>query len=1676
MFVLPGYSFRERVFQGVTASLYRGARNGDGQVVLVKALVEEYPSPRSIAQLRHECAIERELGLDGIVRPLELVDSGNGLVLVWADPGGVPLTNVLASGALEVVNALRIARMIASTLESVHGRGVIHKNVTPENILVDIATMRTHLSGFGIATRLTHEIPPLTSPSTLDASLDYMSPEQTGRMNRIVDRRSDLYSLGIVLYEMLTGCKPFSSTDVMDGLYRHLVEKPVPPHERIPSLPRMVSDLVMKLLEKSAEDRYQSASGLGEDLRICSEWLETQGSIPAFSFHYQDHGGALHMPQKLYGRSEELRALESAWERARAGKPELLLVRGYSGIGKSVLVHEIHKELTGARGYFITGKCEQLDRSTPHACFAQAFRDLVQQLLMESEETFARSKARIQAAVGANGQVLIDMVPELERLLGPQPSVPVLTGMAARHRFTRVLLSFVEVFTAHEHPLVVFLDDLQWADLASLDLLTALLKENESGRLLVLGAYRTNEVDDSHPLTAALKTMSGTMNVKAVELGPLDARDVGQFIADALGSTREGCADLTDVIYEKTRGNPFFVIQMLTALHKEGLLRYEANAAAYCWDIEAVRALTVTDNVVPFMIERLGRLPPRTQRVLCLAACIGHRFDLQTLSVIGEAAPRTIASDLWDALSGGMVVPLSPHYQVFHDEIHERPEELFPAAEVSYRFLHDRVQQAAYEGIRDDERAALHLKIGRLMLVDQMERGPSDRLYQLVSHLNLGRDLITDRTERECVARLNLEAGKRAKAATAYEAASRTLKAGISLLDSTITAETHDLTFALHFEFVECTRHAGSANETEAEISFLEKHAQTSMERARVLDVRMVFLAARGQPKEAVRVGEEALRVLGFDVPESEEASKIAYERELHMVGRELAERSTDEFVASRVMTSEVERLALRIARHLALSAFGVKPNLGYWLTAFAVTLSITHGNSDDSAAAYALLGAVLASSTTRFAEAHKLGQIALGLHEKSGTVHETCLLGFYFVTISHYSMHWRALLPYLNRAYVAGLESGDLMFLSYTCSHQVIARFILGDPLADVRVENERLLALMQKKNLASAAATQTVVRQTIACLEGRTRGPRTFDNDGFEESEFTKSIETAKMSFAIAWFYTVKGIVLFLDDDPEGALASLERALKSTPIAFTPEARYYLCLAILALEGHESVDERERREVILSRSMRDLETWANACPANYLHKHLLVQAEQARRTGDGERAMDLYDRALAAAREYDWPRDIALASELCAVFYLGRGRIRIARAYMTDACYAYARWGASIRLRRLTEKYPALVPAEMQTDLVHEDAVSTTVSVDMLAFVQGLQTISREILLEKVVEQVMRIVLQDAGAERGVLLLSRQDKLIVHALCTTTTTHVAVAPDEPLTERAEYANSIVRYVARTGELIVLDDAQHDARFGRDEHVVRGRVRSIACLSLMHQGRLKAVLYLENNAATAAFTASRIERLGLLASQAAISIDNAELYARVQTTTEQLSHANAALQEAVAQQTAELRAANEHLEHELVERRRAEDARAQMHEEIIELQNTMLTDLMTPMLQILKGILVLPLIGRVNEARATEVLEVAIRGATERGAKVVILDVTGVGHVDAAMDTLLGKLARALRLVGVELFVTGIRSAMAAELARTATEVGKLKTYATLDGGVLAALQGLGRNRGLASSSGFSR
>lgn len=1644
MLRLHQYSLDTRIEGDEYGALYRGHSDADRRPILAKVLADEYPSLTDIARLRHEHAVESELDLEGVVTPLGLEAHGHGVVLVLQDPGGVTLSSLLGPGPLELALALRIAASLATTLAAVHARHVIHKDVNPANILVDVQTGRTHLFGFGIAARLSSETAQITSAGALEGTLAYLSPEQTGRMNRIVDRRSDLYSLGAVLYELLTGTPPFPGTDAMELLYSHLVRRPEPPQERVSALPRVVSDLAMRLLEKNAEDRYQHAGAVAQDLRECLARLDPAGALPPFVLGQGDrqHDGELDIPQRLYGREPELDALRSAWQRVNAGAAELLLVRGYSGIGKSVLVHEIHKDLTGARGHFIAGKFDQLGRAVPYAALAAAFRELVHLRLTEHEHELEQFRTTLLAAVGDSGHALTELVPDLERIIGPQPQLPELGGAASRSRLARVFAQLVQVCTGDGRPLVLFLDDLQWADLASLELLEALFKVGENRHLLVIGAYRSNEVDALHPLTATLSEIEASAQVNVIELGPLGRGDVLRFIADALGMEVESVASLAGLVHERTEGNPFFLIQLLVALHKDGLLRYDEQAQTYRWDLARVRATAASDNVVQFMGERIQRLSAPACRALELAACVGYRFDLATMAIIAETTPRAIASDLWEALVQRVILPVDTEYRLLQSGTDAQSAEL----EVSFRFQHDRVQQAAYARMDEPRRAALHLKIGRLMLLNRAALGDGhedDPSFELVAHLNVGRALITDPNERSTLARLNLAAGTKARAATAYEAAYRYFAVGISQLDEDSFDRAYPLAFALYLGDAEAAMLAGAPEDAEASIDILLPRARTPLERAEVLDLCAVMLAAQGRSADAVVAGLEGLRLLGFEVPDTEAGQREAYERSLaavaeHMFGS--AGRSIDELASGADMNAPDKRAAMKLARHTALSAFGSANNLGYWLTALAAELSLVHGSSDQSSSAYSLLGAVVASTTTHFAQAHELVKLGLAVHERrGGDMHEACMLGFYFTTVSHYAMHWRSLLPYLERARVAGVESGDLLFHSYTCSHKAIARSILGDPLDEVREEVERMLALMHKHKLASAAATQTVVRQTIACLEGRTSSPTSLGDELCDEAELVATIEGARMSFALYWYRTSKGTLLYLAGDHEGALEQLEPVMAMAGIAFTPEARFFTALAIL---GSETL---ERRASLLARCQQDLTTWAEACPANYRHRQLLVEAEVARRSGSAELAMDRYDQAISAAHEHEWPRDLALANELAAKFYLARGRTRIARAYMTDASYAYGRWGAVARVRQLAEQFSGLVPIEAQRPRSRAHADEAVDEVDMIAFARSLQLIAREVLLDNVVDRMMRIVLQSAGAQRGVLILEREGALVVYARVTADSSRVMLALGVPLEDSDDLPASVVRYVARLMESVVLDDAMQDERFAGDPYIVRARPRSIACLAMTHQGRGRGVLYLENNASTAAFTTGRVELLGLLSAQAVISIDNADLYARVQAVTDELSRANATLEAEVVERVVELRVANDRLTVELAERARAEAER--------------LFELSTPVIPLSRAILLVPLIGNLDHHRAGEMLEAALTGAHERGAQLVIFDVTGIKGVAAGVAAVLVSTTRALRLVGANVIVTGVGPRMALEWAEQEVELDILTTRSSLEEGIAEAM-----------------
>lgn len=1503
MIRLSHYTLLREVQRGEGYLLYSGHRNIDDAKVLVKLLARECPTPWEIAALRHEFAITRGLDFAGVVRPYSLEQDNQRVLLVLEDPAGRLLSEVIQGDRLDLLTILQVGVALAGTLSLLHEKRVIHKDIKPSNIFVRGALPTASLHGFGIATRLSEEHQRLRALDSLEGTLAYMSPEQTGRMNRTLDYRTDFYSLGVTLYEMLTRVLPFSARDPLELVHSHIARRPVPPHDLRPEIPEAVSNIVMKLLSKSAEDRYQSASGLEADLSACiAEWQAT-GQIAPFPPGRHDLRCELLFPQKLYGRDAEREALFSAWERASRGATELLLVSGYSGVGKSALVREVHKAIARRGGYFVAGKFDQLTRNVvPHGAVARAFRELVQQILTERAEALALFREQFARALGSQGQVLIDLIPELELVIGPQPGVPELGPMEAQNRFNLAFQRFLSVFTTREHPLVVFLDDLQWADPASLKFLEFLLAAPGSGCLLVIGAYRDNEVGAGHPLNLTLgEFQRAGVSTTKIKLTPLSFTHVVELISDTLGSDAPLAEPLAALVWSKTNGNPFFVRQFLKTVEEAGWITFDARSRRWVWDVKGIEAMGITDNVISLMAGKIERLSPETQSILQCAACIGHQFDLNTLSVVHERSPSKTAAALWEALREGLVLPVDPEYRFFCDpDALGAPEP--PSAEifhVSYRFLHDRVQQAAHslvEGVKEQE---VQLRIGRLMLAKSDHAPQGDGLFDIVSHLNRGAPLMTEARERLMLARLNLDAGRRAKAAAAHEVAAGYLGAGVSLLGDAPWEREYDLCFELWIERAECESQSGSFEPVEAMLAVLSLRARSALERARVHLLRIIVSLTLGRPAAAVALGQEALSMFGVDLPASEEARRAAVDAELAEVQVTMAGRRVADLVNSQALADPDQRAVLKLLSSLVVPSYQTSSTLLVLVAVKQVNICLKHGCADMSAYPYMIYGWVQAVILGRYQEAEEFGRLALDVNEKRGHTDLRSKLYFLFGEYSHFFLPLRSVLGHVRRAVHSGLESGDFIYVSFAGNHVLMDQLGLGDGLAEIREEAERSLALMQRTKVASAVGFQTLVKQAVANLTGNTRGPGTLSDDVFDEAAFLATMESAGFAANVCYYYVIKLQLSFLYEDYAHALvmalAAEERIASGLGQYFTTELPFYGCLTLLALLPSASEDEREGYAAALSRHHDALARWAESCPTTHLHKHLLVSAERARLRGEELAAMRLYDRAIEEACQSGFLHHEALANELCAKFHLAAGRLKMARTYLTDAYHGYSRWGSMAKLQHLLDKYPHLLnQTEVQRasrdglNPAPKDALGVTkVSAerfDTEALMRAAQAIAGELVVEKVLERLLRLAVQNAGARRGVLVLVRSERLTIEASVTVDPDVVSIGPSVPVEGCTSIPLTIVNYVYRTGEPVVLGDATSENRFAADPYILANDPKSILCLAIIRQGRVTGLLYLENSIAADAFTKSRVELCRLLTSQAAIAVENALLVQREQS------------------------------------------------------------------------------------------------------------------------------------------------------------------------------------------------
>ncbi|WP_437494286.1 ATP-binding sensor histidine kinase [Sorangium sp. So ce1014] len=1469
MSIASRYAITETLHAGQVTSLLRAVRSADGLPVILKVLDPRRSRPRDVERLKNEYAIGKMLSHEAIVTPLAL-ETHEGLpALVIEDFGGEPLDRCL-DGPMEVDRFLELSVRIAASVAELHERNILHKDLKPESLLVNAATGQVKLAGLGLACCLSRQQPPVGPPRLIEGSLPYMSPEQTGRMNRAIDSRSDLYALGVTFYEMLTGRLPFEARDPPEWVHCHVARAPQPPSALVPELPEVLSALILKLLAKAAEDRYQTARGLKHDLARCLSQRRATGKIEPFPLAERDATGRFQIPHKLYGREEDVAALLRAFERvAGTGAPELVLVSGYSGMGKSALVHELYRPIVRERALFLSGKFDQYKRDIPYSTLVQAFRELVLDTLAESEDRIAAFRQRLLGALGANGQLIVEVIPQVELIIGRQPPVPELPPIEAQHRFRVVFQRFIGVFARQEHPLALFLDDLQWSDSASLGLLGDLLTHPETRHLLIIGAYRDNEVTPSHPLMLALDPLRKEgVSISPIVLGSLSREHLAALVSDALRCRREDAAPLSDLVHEKTAGNPFFAIQFLAALHEERLIDFDGRAGAFRWDVVRIREKGFTDNVVDLMVGKLVRLPPRVQGAVKQLACLGNTAEVAHLAMIRGGSEQDAHADLWDAVCAGLVLRFDG----------------------AYRFLHDRVQEAAYSLIPEGERAAVHLEIGRLLASRTAPEEIEEKIFEIVNQLNRGALLITSWEERERCARFNLAAGKRAKASAAFASALTYLAAGAAFLRKDRWEQRYELAFALELHRAECEYLTGELGAAEERLSMLSRRAGNLVDAAAVACVRADLYTTLDRSELAVETCLEVLQRAGvrWSPHPTDEEVQQEYER----LWRQLGSRPIEALVDLPPMTDPVIRAIMDILNRGQAPALFTDQKLHSLVVGRMANLSLEHGNSDGSCFGYVHVGVVLGARFGDYRAAYRFGKLGLDLVDQHGLDRFKARVYLDFgCLVNIWARHMRTSLELMQRAFDMASETGDLTFAAYARNASILILLSKGEPLGDVQHEAESALAFVREARFGLIFDCIIAQLQLVRCLRGLTPSFSSFNDASFDEARFEQHLESdPRLSLAACWYWIFRLQAHFHAGDYDSALAVATKAerLLWTMRSFlhVTDYHFYGALTRAARCGAAPASKGERPEHLaaLAAHHEQLEVWASSCPENFGSRAALVGAEIARLEGRDLDAERLYEEAIRSARESGFVHGEALAYEIASRFYRARGFDLFAATYLREARACYARWGADGKVRLLDQRNPSLcdsrTPAKAATFAARPEEI------DLLSVIKASQAISSEIVLDKLLCTLLTAVLEQGGAQRACLVLVQDQGLSIEAEATVgesgAATIVLPRSTEDVSRRVPV--SLVRYVHRTKERVILgNDAADAGKFSGDACFARGTPRSVLCMPILRQAEVAGLLYLENNLLAGAFTPDRLTSLSLLATQAAISLENARLLAKEQ-------------------------------------------------------------------------------------------------------------------------------------------------------------------------------------------------
>jgi len=1512
------YILSEKIHETRNSIIYRGNKENETQPLIIKLLKTAYPTPSEIARFKQEYNLVKKLDIQNIIKIFDLVEHDDKYAIIEEDFGGESIKETLKTEKFGLKSFLQISSKVSETLGLIHKNNIIHLDIKPDNILINSKKGEVKITDFGISAILTHVNDELYNPDVIEGTLSYMSPEQTGRMNRGVDYRTDIYSLGATFYEMLTGEVPFKYKDPMELIHSHIARQPLSPRDMNSSIPPVLSAIILKMLSKNPEERYQNCLGLMADIDECLNQLNQKDRIDEFPIATKDISIRFNIPRSLVDRENERIELMKCFERTCKGLSEMMLVTGQPGIGKSALVNEIHKPIIAKKGYFIFGKYDQFRKDVPYSAIIQSFQGLIRQIISESEDKIQAWRKKLLFALGPNGKVITDVIPELEMIISKQPDLPSLGPEESINRFNLLFQNFINVFTTEEHPLALFLDDLQWADQASLKLLQNLMTTYETKYLFLLGAYRDNETNDAHPLTLTLNNIRKKgRKIHSMTLGPLSVTSISMLIMNVLLCDTEKSLPLAELISKKTAGNPFFVIQFLKNVYDNHLLELNPKTG-WEWDINKIREMQVTENVIEFMAEKISHFPKKTQEILKTCACIGNRFDLESLSVVSGKSIDETLDDLTSAIQEDMIS--------LHGNI--------------YKFHHDRIQEAAYSMIPEKEKEAMHYRIGSNVLKKADSKNLSDKIFYIVDQLNRGIKLVSGTDEELMLAKLNLQAAQKSKKSTAYASASYYLKTAIGLLPEYCWKSHYELTYSIYREAIECEYLNLNFSEAEKLFDIVVRNAKSNIDKANVHTLMVILYITQGNYEDALRVGMEGMKMVGFKIPPNPSDVRVGIEllKLRFRFGKKKIEDLIDmQYVplpenpeewkktvsayvdlhpSNKFKNPEIELLEILsyayLAIHTGTVAFYSNPNLFAYIVSNGVYLLLDVGVTFEySGFAYIALGSIIGSSLGFYKHGYRFGETALKLTEKIADKKNRCKLEFSFpMFIQHWQKHAKYDLDYFREAYKHGIETGDLIFSGHSVNLLGMTRIMLGDNVDDILEEYGKYKDFQLGGKDPFIARNYMENTRMCLCLKGLTESRGSLNGDGFDEEEqagyyksennllgtFYLSLVRLRINYLFGEYSKCRNLV------PEmQRIVSQKTALGNLHI---PEFYFYYSLTLTASYPEADLLQKTRYLIRLQANQMKMRMWAKSCPENFRHKYDLVAAEMMRIKGRFREAQHLYHEAIEGASKNGYRQEEAIACERLALFYLDSSCREEAGFFMQRAHKCYVSWGASAKATELEEKHVSLIPREQRqqntgtitmidstvTISVRGSSGSMTMSgvtettsgtkmLDLSTVMRVSQIISSEIMLDRLLQKIMHESITNAGAQRGYLILESDGELTIEASEDMDKKEVLVMQSMALKDCSEICRSIVNYVYRSGEDIVLGNAAKEGIFTNDPYIVREKCKSILCTPIMSKGKLSGILYMENNLSENAFTPERLEILRSFSVQAAISIENARLF-----------------------------------------------------------------------------------------------------------------------------------------------------------------------------------------------------